>query len=376
MTRLKIGIDAKWFFEGPPSGKLVINEWIKQLSNFPDYDFYLFLKRSSKEIELEFPKNIHVIYIDPLSNFSANQFSIPRAADKLGLDCVVYQNFPPVKSKHKRIAFVHDVIFETNPEYYSWKERLYFKPLRFLSNRADMVLTVSNSEEKRLKKSGYILKGQPSGVIPNGVNSDLFNLLSESSSNKIINEKFGFTFPYVLFVGRLNIRKNISGLINSIQFWENPELKLVIAGKPDGMNDINDSMIKRMQDSGKIFFTGYVSQDELISLMRHSTCFCFPSFDEGFGLPPLEAMAAGAPVVVSNCSSMPEICGPDVIYINPHNPLQIAEGINKVLNFTNEERESVITQGKKYAADWNWKKSIERLIYHSERLVNGSHSNN
>ncbi|MCK6601124.1 MAG: glycosyltransferase family 4 protein [Bacteroidetes bacterium] len=375
MKRLKIGIDAKWYSEGPPSGKLVINEWVQQFSNFPEYDFYLFLRKSASNHEFKFSKNIQRIFINPWSNFSANQFSIPRLADKLGLDCVIYQNFPPLKTKHKRIAFIHDVIFETNPEYYSLKERIYFKPLRFLANHSDMVLTVSGSEENRLRNTGYILTNQLSGVVPNGVDSGKFDLLPESESFKIIVEKFGFSTPYVLFVGRLNVRKNILGLINSIQFWQNPELKLVIAGKPDGVNEISYSMMKNLQDSGKIIFTGFVRQEDLISLMRHSACFCFPSFDEGFGLPPLEAMAAGTPVVVSDCSSMPEVCGQNAIYVNPQNPVKIAEGINKVLNMSSDERQSLISTGKKYAADWSWKKSIERLIYHSERVVNGSNSN-
>jgi len=137
---MKIGIEAKWLFRGPPSGCRVLRNLVRSLARAGGNDeLHLILDERSRSEPI--PPGIaaeRCHYVWGGNNQLANVFVVPRLADRLRLDAVVYQNFsPPNPAGHARIAFVHDVIFESHPEYFTRGERLYFMPLRYLAARAD-----------------------------------------------------------------------------------------------------------------------------------------------------------------------------------------------------------------------------------------------
>src|SRR5205085_3650288 len=121
-----------------------------------------------------------------------------------------------------------------------------------------------------------------------------------------VKEKYGLPDNYLLFTGRLNARKNIRGLIQSLQFLEDKNISLVIVGEKNWKSPQVDELLIEKKTKERVIFTGFVPDGELAAIYAMAKTFCYPSFAEGFGLPPLEAMASGVPVVVSATTSMPE----------------------------------------------------------------------
>ena len=156
---MKIGIEAKWLFRGPPSGRRVVLNLVRSLvERTGDDELHFFLDARSRgtELPVEIPEDRRH-YVWAGNNQLSNVFLVPRAADRAGLEAVVYQNFVPPRAgvKHARVAFVHDVIFHSNPQFFNWRERLYFKPLRYLASSADRVCTGSSSERERLARCNF-----------------------------------------------------------------------------------------------------------------------------------------------------------------------------------------------------------------------------
>ncbi|MFZ5947110.1 MAG: glycosyltransferase family 4 protein [Stygiobacter sp.] len=364
---MKIGIDAKWYFEGPPSGKMVIQNIVDELLRRKIlHKIYLILdKKFVDKKELFVGENIYPIFIWGRNNLLSNVFLMPFIARKYKLDIVVYQNFSSFFGKHKKIAYIHDILFKSHPQFYTMKEKLYFLPLKLLANMSDSIITVSENEKKRLIKYGY---KKPIQVIYHGV-SELFKpkeLFSHDYLNKV---KIKYKLPekYLLYVGRLNVRKNIANLFKAISLL-NSSQKLVIVGKEDWkMFDFN-AMLNNLKIRDKIIFTGSISNEELSAVYSMSSVFIFPSFAEAFGLPPLEAMASGIPIVVSNATCIPEICGDAGYYVNPNSPEEIAEQIILAIN-DNELKKKRIELGLRRAAEFTWEKTVDKIIKLCESII-------
>jgi glycosyltransferase involved in cell wall biosynthesis len=149
--------------------------------------------------------------------------------------------------------------------------------------------------------------------------------------------------------------------LEAIPLLEDKDIKLVIVGGADETSIDFDEVINKLNISDRVVMLGYTPFDHLPSIYALAKVFCFPSLEEGFGMPPLEAMASNIPVVVSNTSCMPEICGDAALYFNPHSSLEIASGINKLLEFK-ELHLQMANNGFMHAKKFNWYSSVN-LIY-------------
>ena len=165
---------------------------------------------------------------------------------------------------------------------------------------------------------------------------------------------------YLLFVGRLNLRKNIDNLLRAIPLLRNKTIPLVIVGADNWKKSNHLKIIRELKIEDRIVFTGAVFK-ELGLIYSMAKVFCFPSYAESFGLPPLEAMASGVPVVVSNTTSLPEVCGDAGSYANPNKPEEIALAIDNLL--TNDQlysskRQLGLVQAKKFT----WTRAAQNVI--------------
>jgi len=367
---MRIGIDAKWFFEGPPSGKVVIQNLVEQLVKVnPGYDLFFFLDETAKDKEFPFQNsNIHPEYVWAKNNLFSNLFVLPRVSKQLNLDVLVYQNFPAYKSNYAQVAYIHDIIFLTHPQYYTRRERLYFSPLKFLAKRSELVCTVSQAEKERLIRF-YHLPADKIDVIHHGVNP-MFKPLSAQSQSLIAKVRDQFKLPdtFLLYVGRLNVRKNVFNLLEALPKLKNKEIPLVVVGGYDWKMDDVQQTIDRLNIKDRLIFTGAVFGEDLAAIYALAKVFCFPSFEESFGLPPLEAMASGIPVVVSNSSSIPEICGDAGNYVNANDPQDIARMIDALLEDSDLcQRKSKL--GLARAKQFTWEKAAENLLKSCEKAV-------
>jgi glycosyltransferase involved in cell wall biosynthesis len=361
---IKLGIDAKWYFEGPPSGHMVVKNLVDEIIKINNkFEIYLFVnKQHVTQAEELFKKEVKIIGISAIPNLLANMFLIPHYSRKYKLDSVIFQNFNGLwPSNITRICYLYDVLFLDFPEYFTMLELVYFKFMTFLARRANRIITISQSEKDRIIKHHI---GTPENIMVNhlGVNEN-FKPLEAYDQVDIdkLNAKYNLPNSYLLYVGRLNVRKNILNLVKSLPLLENKTIKLIIVGKPESADHELSNFISVNHLDERILFTGFVPESDLYFLYARSTLFCFPSFAEGFGLPPLEAIQCGIPVIVSSTTSLPEVCGEAGTYVDPRSPLDIAEKINKLL--ADDELYSQKKQeGLRHIKRFSWSISAAQIL--------------
>jgi glycosyltransferase involved in cell wall biosynthesis len=373
---MRIGIDAKWYFSGPVSTRVILHNLLPHLFNSnQEHQWFVFLDDKDKDEDFPFKHaNIHKIYLRVPTNMFSNLFIVPRHARRLKLDTVVFQTFPGIGKGFSSISFIHDILFKRFPQYFTWKERLYFIPLPFFTRRADRVVATTDFVKRELLTYRFIQSTSRVDIVPLGVNAD-FKPLEKQDKNLAnkIKDKYNLPADFILFVGRLNARKNIESLVQALALLHDESTMLVITGKEDWKKTDFKNVIKNPDIRRRICMTGPVSDDEINVLFAMAKIFCFPSFAEGFGLPPLEAMASGVPVVVSNSTSLPEVCENAAIYVDPHQPESIAEGINKLLeNETLYNR--MKSEGLQRANLFTWDVTADRLMKSIMNSVKKDHN--
>jgi glycosyltransferase involved in cell wall biosynthesis len=364
---MKIGIEAKWLFRGPPSGQRVVFNLVQSLiedSGADELHFFLDARFRDEPMPANVPaERRHYVWAG--NNQLSNVFLVPRAADRAGLDAVVYQNFVPPRAgvAHARIAFVHDVIFRSHPQFFNWRERLYFAPLRFLSSSADRVCTVSQSERARLARYNYA-DADRIDVVPNAVDDTFVprERLSATLIDRTL-DAVGVKEPYVLFVGRLTARKNVDALVRAMAHVETANLELIVVGAADETSPDLVGIAASVGVGDRVRFIGAldIGDERLRVLYACAAVFCFPSLEESFGLPPLEAMASGTPVIVSDVAAVVEICGDAAIYVDARSPTALAIAIDELMA-NSDLRDELRARGTRRAREFTWARSAARLL--------------
>ncbi len=361
---MKIGIDAKWLFTGIISGRLFIQNVLPELlSLHPEIEWHIFLNSKDKDLNLPFRnENVKVHYVWAGFNMLSNLFILPKYAKRLNLDAVLFQTFSPRAKSFKSVVFIHDVLFKRYPEYFTWKEKLYFRPLKWTAPAAERIITTTQYVQNELLRLCYAKNDQSMDLAPSGV-TDIFKPINFHSKELQENIKLKYNLPdsYLLFVGRLNARKNIENLIASFPFINNNDICLVIAGAKNWKSSRIDHLLHDEPIRSRVYFTGAVTDDELCVIYAMAKIFCFPSFAEGMGLPPLEAMASGIPVIVSNTTSMPEVCGNAALYADPSDPKAIAQKINELLE-DNCLYKLKIQEGLDWAQNYTWRRTAKGIM--------------
>jgi glycosyltransferase involved in cell wall biosynthesis len=185
-----------------------------------------------------------------------------------------------------------------------------------------------------------------------------------------LREQYGITFPYIFYSGKHHPYKNIRTLLQAYSIY--PELyekfQLVIAGKQDPRREELYSMARALHCGNSIVFTDLVPKEELFELYQHARLFVFPSLYEGFGLPPLEAMACGVPVIVSNSASLPEVVGDAAIQVDPLDVQALADAMRAVLT-DQELREDLKHKGLQRSQLFSWETAAKQLLQIYESFV-------
>jgi glycosyltransferase involved in cell wall biosynthesis len=158
----------------------------------------------------------------------------------------------------------------------------------------------------------------------------------------------------------VNKRKNIENLLQALPLINDKFIPLVIVGKEDWKQVDYTSFVENGGVRERILFTGWTDDEDLPVIYSLATVFCFPSFAEGFGLPPLEAMASGVPVVTSNVTSLPEICGKAVLYVSPENPSEMANAVNNLLE-NKSFYQLKVSEGIEHAREFTWEQAAKKF---------------
>jgi glycosyltransferase involved in cell wall biosynthesis len=291
------------------------------------------------------------------------QFELFNKIPKCDIFWSPHYNIPifPIKAK-KIIVTVHDVFHLAMLEYVEGiHKRLYAKALfTAIKYKANKIICVSKFSAKELVRLTGVNPDKIT-VIHNGVNKEWF---------EIKKEKRPHNKPYLLYVGNVKPHKNLVRLLEAFELLANKiPHDLIIVGKKEGFIT-GDTIIEKKAISLKqrVHFTGYVDNKLLHQYFVHAETLVFPSLYEGFGLPPLEAMACGCPVIVSNAASLPEVCGDAAIYCDPYSVEDIANKIEQLLADKNLQQEMRL-KGIERAKQFSWEKAAKKTCEVIEELI-------
>ncbi|WP_299701036.1 glycosyltransferase family 1 protein [uncultured Pontibacter sp.] len=284
----------------------------------------------------------------------------------------------PIAARH-RVVTIHDVYHLAYQHTLTLPQKMYANLLiRAAVRMSDRVLTVSEFSKQEIIK---YTKVRPETVvaIPNGVDSFRFvrSHSAHSPSTQEAAQPIPYTAnPYLLFVGNVKPHKNLVTLLKAfVSLQEHiPKLDLLIVGKKEGFitGDTqvgtlleNDALLKK-----RVIFTGFVEDELLPHLYQQAAALVFPSVYEGFGLPPLEAMASGCPVVAADTASIPEVCGDAALYFSPLNHLELAERLSEVLN-VQALRDKLIANGYRRVQNFSWDKTADGHLAVFRQILEG-----
>lgn len=265
----------------------------------------------------------------------------------------------------KKIITVHDLSFLRYPEFFSWRKNFWHKALNVkkIIREADLIITVSLNTKNDIVE---LLNINPEKikVIYSGNNLVKREITALEKEESL--KRFNLSGPFILYLGNIEPRKNIKGLIESYNNLrkKNPnlaDLKLVLAGGKGWKSKEIFKSYKKSKYKKDIYFLGYISKSDKEILYASAKVFVYPSYYEGFGFPVLEAMAYGCPVICSNVSSLPEIVADAAITINPYNNEEIETALELFLS-DEKLRELFIAKGYEREKLFTWKNTAEKYI--------------
>jgi glycosyltransferase involved in cell wall biosynthesis len=273
-------------------------------------------------------------------------------------------------SRGKSVMTIHDLNFLAYPQFTLPSGRWHYAfKIKSYARKVDAIIADSFSTKNEIIK--YLkIPEEKIQVIHLGC-SPAFRPLAEGERSEETKEKFKIKGDYVLYVGTLEPRKNLRGLIQAYtQCKAKKDFLLVLAGGKGWKYEHIFRLVDKLQLQDRVIFTGYVEEADLPGLYQCASLFVYPSFYEGFGLPPLEAMACGLPVIVSNTTSLPEVVRDAGIYVDPNDVEQIAFSIDTVLS-DSELRRILIQRGLERAKLFSWEKTAKATLQLYEQVVEG-----
>lgn len=282
------------------------------------------------------------------------QFTLPIES-KNGL-LINLCNSAPVFSQ-KQLVVIHDVATARVPESYGAMFRAWYSVLMpMIYRRSASICTVSNFSTNELIEL-YGVRNNIC-VLPEGIDH-----IERVSADITILEKKQLNKPYVLAVSSVSPHKNFGIIIEAIEQMRDIDFDVVIAGgqNPSVFSNTPDALPESVK------YVGYVSDEDLKALYENAICFIFPSYYEGYGLPPTEAMACGCPVLAANAASIPETCGDAALYFDPHNAEKLSELLKTVVNDTTLQN-LLRKRGLEHANAMRWNHAAIALLTEIRRV--------
>lgn len=309
--------------------------------------------------------------ICPINNqIFCEQIWLPYIIWKEKTNLMHFPAFPPgllIFKKH--LITIFDATIWKYSGTLSWKGRFYMKPLIMLAaKRALKILTISENSKKDIVKFSRSLLNKVENTCI-AIN-EIFKPVKNQMILEEVKKKYNLNSKFILSVCSLEPRKNLVNLLMAYKSLKKSnskiQHKLVLVGRKAWGKNLISNKIKELKLENDVIMTGYVPEEDLVCLYNLATMFVFPSIYEGFGLPPLEAMACGTPVVSSNTSSLPEVVGNAALMINPYDDEEIANGINALIKNI-KLRKKLRDLGRERVKNFSWENVAKKIIniYHS-----------
>jgi glycosyltransferase involved in cell wall biosynthesis len=372
-----IGIDIRNVGKKRTGDEVVFFNVVKNLARIDEKNSYrLFTDISDTQVlsEIEsrlgiFQKgNFKIVSLPTVNRFSWNFWTLPKYLRKNPVDVYLTQYITPffVPKKIKIATIVHDISFNFFPQFIKWSDLFFLKTLIALSlRRADKVIGVSRFTRDEIA-AYYATPKEKNVWFHNAVSEDFLSQNVSREKIEAVRKKYSLPEKYILYIGTLQPRKNIPVLVEALALLkskkENADVKLVVAGgRGHNYDQRIDAVVEKNNLSEEVVFPGYVDENDKAALIKGAQVFCFPSLYEGFGIPILEAMSLGVPVVASDIAPHLEIAQRSAIFFDPKNPNELAEKLQKVLS-DETLRSNLAKKGVSQTELFSWRKSAEKIL--------------
>lgn len=369
---MKIGIDIRSLTDRHYSG---ISEYTYQLLRAifeidKTNSYVLFYNQAKQASVPKFPyDNVEVQpfrYPNKIFNLSMALFSWPKIDKRMGgVDILFMPNhmFSAWSDNCRAVLSIHDLSFEIFPEFFSNKSRLWLKLIntKKLCLKANKIIAVSENTKRDLKNL-YKIDSEKISVIHEGIDRK-FKKVTDLSILESVKRKYNLPEKFLLYLGNIEPRKNIETLISAFESVskKHPDVKLILAGSPSWKYKAVFKKAKHSSAANKIIFLGYIEAKDKAAIYSLAHIFVYPSFYEGFGLPPLEAMACETPTIASNTASLPEVIGQGAILISPNKTDDFSKSIETLLSDSHIYQQYA-QRGKFQAEKFSWHTAAQQTI--------------
>lgn len=359
---MNIGIDARVLYRVRTGIGVSLENLLYKLQKIDNKNSYFLFSNRDFEFNIEkstWRKIIHRGFFCRIGTLWL-QLSVPFLIKKFGIDVFWgHEHVIPIPGRCRKIVTIHDLAYIYYPESMlltNYFINRFFIPMSI--RESYKIITVSHATESTIVDNFKKIKRDKIHVIHNGPS---FNMHNVSSDESLLRE-YSIESPYILTVSSIEPRKNIVTLLTAYKMMGRDDVKLVIAGGFGWKKKGFLKFLSKNRDIEKnLVLLSHFKPEKLYSLYKNAMLFVFPSLFEGFGIPVLEAMSAGTPVISSNASSLPEVGGAAVVYFNPKNPEELAKKMGELID-NPLLREKYSRFGKERSKEFSWEKSAEKLL--------------
>lgn len=366
---LRVGLDGDTLGRKRTGDESYLASLMRGLNRVDSDNDYVVYVRDAEAVKPSFPDFPRFDFrrVAPSSIWLRFPFGFPWALRRDPVDLLHAQYFAPPAAGCPIVLTVHDISFAVHPEFFTLKDKMLLGALVPWSARrsAHVITDAEFTKSEMVRVLG--LDPERIAVIPLAADRR-YRAMDQEACRKTIYERHNCPQGFFLYIGTLQPRKNVETLVRAYALFRRQSgagHKLLIVGKPKYKFDAVFDAIKDSGYSDDIIFTGFVEDDDLPVYYNAASAFVFPSRYEGFGLPPLEAMACGTPVIASNASCIPEVVGDAALLAHPDDVDAFAEAMVKTISDTAVSDE-MRRKGLEKAAEYDWDRTARETvaIYH------------
>lgn len=361
---MRVGIDAR-----PTQGRFTGDStyWrglIHGLSRLKtEHEFVVYLDSRLPDPQLPASESITVRFLQAASWRLWSGWSFPNALHGDRVDLAHVQYTIPPRMPCPVVTSIHDVSFKRHPDFFPLKDRLILDiGVKQSARKAARIIAISQATKSELIELYHISENKIAVVYP-GVDEQ-FRPMAREEACRLVREKYAVHWPFVLTVGVIQPRKNLPRLLEAFSILKaETDLphRLVITGKYGWKESPIEKLAADLNLTNNVILTGYVPYEDLPLIYNAADVFVYPSVYEGFGLPPLEAMACGTPVITGSLSSLPEVVGDAGIMVNPYDPKAFAVAMENIL--TDESlRQDLSRRGLLRSRLFTWHRMAEEMV--------------
>lgn len=361
---MRIGIDARLVFYSRAGIGQYITHLTKALARLNPTDVSFTMLQSRKDdSKITDHKRFGRVSLWTPSHHRLEQPALRFETSRLGLDLLHSPDFiPPFKRNYKSVITVHDLAFLLYPQFMTKESARYYGQIDQAVRSTDHIIAVSHATKQDLSK----LLGVPDQkvtVIYEGINPQ-YGPLDKAEAAAMVQKQWNLEPGFIFFISTIEPRKNVPTLLRAYRMLRDrykSKARLVLAGKPGWLYEEVDSSVHQLNLEDDVIFLGRVSDEEVNYLYNAASMVVYPSFYEGFGLPPLEAMRCGTPVIASNIKVMLEVVGDAAILIDPHDDEALAVAMHRILS-DDHLRQDLISKGFVRAQKFSWDQAARETM--------------